>query len=342
MSRSIIRVTLLFLAAALLWAAPAAQARGRRSSRRGGGRGYNRGNGSGWMHNPYQGYLNGAANVTFANARYQVMIQQARLLREQARRSALQTRRAVLEEREYERAMQPDPEQLRQEQMRKSLERSRHNPPLVEIWSGTALNDLLRDIQSAETDGINGHDIALSADILKHLNVTTGTTYGGVGLLRDGGKLTWPYVLRQTKVFDPQRKRLDKLLPQAVKQGHAGPVRAELLNNIRATLGRLEEAVDAQVNEWTPGDFTAASRYLRELKESVKVLEQNDVAKYFRLARTPHGLTVAELVQQMTRQGLHFAPAVAGDEPSYTALHRALVNYDLSVAQLTTPLLQSP
>lgn len=337
---SVVRLVLLLVSALMLLAPSPAQARGRRYyGRRGRG---GRGRGYGLMQNPYQGYLNGAARVTLANARYQQTIQQAKLLREQARRSALMTRRATLEESAYERSLRPDPEQIRQEEMRKSLERSRNNPPLVEIWSGTALNDLLRDIQSSGTDGINGREVPLSADILKHLNVTTGTTYGGIGLLRDGGKLAWPYALRQTKIFDPERKRLDKLLPQAVKQAHSGPVRTDVLNNIRATLKKLEDSLDAQVNELTPSDFTKASRYLRELKESVQVLEQEDVAKYFHLAWTPKGSTVSELVQQMTQEGLRFAPAVSGDETYYTALYRALVNYDESVTQLTTPLLQAP
>ena len=254
---SFVRLTLLFLAVVMTFASSPAQARGRRYSRRGrGGRGY----GSSWMRNPYQGYLNGVAQVTMANARYQQTIQQARLLREQARRSALLTRRATLEESAYERAMRPDPEQLRQERMMKSLERSRNNPPLVEIWSGSALNALLRDIQSAQTDGVGGADVPLTPDILKHLNVTTGTTYGGIGLLRDGGKLTWPFALRQSKTFDPECKQLDKLLPQAVKQAHSGPVRTELLKNIRSTVKKLEDALDAQVNDLTPSDFTKASR----------------------------------------------------------------------------------
>ncbi|HTU20988.1 MAG TPA: hypothetical protein VMG10_23250 [Gemmataceae bacterium] len=350
MNRSVVRLVLLALAVLMTLASPPIPARGRRyvrhgrssRGRRGGGRG---GYGYGFMQNPYQGYLNGAAAVTTANARYRLTIQQARLLREQARRSALLTRRATLEEAAYERAMRPQAEQLREEQMQKDLERSRHNPPLVEIWSGGALNNLLSDIQKTQTDGLGGlgaADSSLSPDILKHLNVTTGTTYGGIGLLRDGGKLTWPYALRQSKPFDPERKRLDKLLPQAVKQAHAGPVGTALLNNIRSTLKKLEDALDAEVNNLTPGDFTAASRYLREVKDSLQVLEQNDVAKYFSLAWKPKGATVSELVQQMTREGLHFAPAVSGDESYYTSLYRALVNYDLSVAQLTAPLLHTP
>jgi len=292
--------------------------------------------GTQWMQNPYEGYLNGAASVTTANAQYQQTIQQAKLTREEARRSALQTRRATIEERLYELSLQPDPEKIRQEQMMKSLQRSRNNPPLVEIWSGTALNDLLRDIQSSHTSGLPGsREVPLSPEVLKHINVTTGTTYGGVGLLRGDGKLTWPYSLQQS-IFEDQRKRLDELLPKAVEEARAGPVSAPLLNNIRSTQQQLGRVLDAHVSDLTPSEFTEASRYLRELNSSVRVLQQSDVSKYFRPAWTPKGATVGELVQQMTREGLRFAPAVSGDESYYTSLHRALVDYDMGVAQLTT------
>jgi hypothetical protein len=290
--------------------------------------------GTQWMMNPYQGYLNGAANVTTANAQYQLTIQQAKLAREEARRSALRTRREAIEERLYELSLRPDPEKIRQEQMMKSLERSRNNPPLVEIWSATALNDLLRDIQSWQTRGVNGPEVTLSPEVLRHINVTTGTTYGGLGLLRDNGKLTWPHVLQQS-YFDNERKRLDELLPQAVQQARSGSVSRQLLEDIRAAQTQLKRSLDAHVADLTPSEFTEASRYLRELRDSIRVLQQSDVAKYFRAPWTPKGSTVGELVQQMTREGLRFAPAVSGDEPYYTALHRALVDYDMGVAQLT-------
>ncbi len=291
--------------------------------------------GTQWMQNPYEGYLNGAANVTMANAQYQQTIQQAKLTREEARRSALQTRRAAIEERQYELSLQPDPEKIRQEQMMKSLQRSRNNPPLVEIWSGTALNDLLRAIQTAHTSGVTGREVPLSPEILKHINFTTGTTYGGVGLLRGDGKLTWPYAL-SSSAFANARQKLDKLLPQAVSQARNGPVSPELLNDIRAAQKQLEQSLDANVADMTPGEFTEASRYLRELKDSIRVLQQSDVSKYFRPAWTPKGSTVGELVQQMTSAGLRFAPAVSGDESYYTSLHRALVDYDMGTTQLTT------
>jgi hypothetical protein len=309
-----------------------------------GGLGYGLGVGAGlgyggwgtqWMQNPYQGYMQGAADVTTANAQYQQTIQQAKLTREEARRSALQTRRATIEERQYELSLQPDPEKIRQEQMQRSLQRSRNNPPLVEIWSATALNDLLRDIQSAQTGSASVRDVALPQEVLQHINVTTGTTYGGVGLLRGDGKLTWPFVL-QGPYFDTERTRLDQLLPQAVQAARSGQVPFKLVTDVLNAQKDLERSLDAHVADLTPSEFTEASRYVRELKDSTRVLRQSDVAKYFRPAWSPKGATVGELVTQMTREGLKFAPAVSGDEPYYTSLHRAMVDFDLGVAQLTT------
>jgi hypothetical protein len=290
--------------------------------------------GTQWMQNPYEGYLNGAANVTTANAQYQLTIQQAKLAREEARRSALQTRRETILERQYELSLMPDAEQIRQQQLMKSLQRSRNNPPLTEIWSATALNDLLRDIQSAQTRGVAGPDMPLTPDVLKHINMTAGTTRGGVGLLREDGKLTWPFVLRKT-MFDEPRKRIDELLPKAVKEAHSGPVGVEVLDDLNAALKQLERALDARVADLTPSESIQGSRYVRELKDSLRVLQQSDVARYFRTEWTPQGSTVAELVRQMTREGLRFAPAVSGDESYYTSLHRSLVNYDMGLSQLT-------
>ncbi|HWG47885.1 MAG TPA: hypothetical protein VN688_34295 [Gemmataceae bacterium] len=304
-----------------------------------GGYGY-RGYGYGYggynlMQNPYAGYLNGAANLTTANAQYQLTIQQAKQAQEVARRSALQTRRDTLAERQYELSLMPDPEKIRQDQMTRALQRSRNNPPPTEIWSGKALNDLLRGIQTAQTRGTVGPDVPLAPDVLKHINLTTGTTYGGTGLLKDGGKLSWPYALRQS-MFDTERTTLNEQMRQAVKQAQSGEVSVEVLNDVGASLKQLGTTIDAHVADLTPSQYIQATRYVRELKESYKVLQQNDVAKYFRPERTAQGSTVAELVRQMTQQGLRFGPAVSGEETYYTSLHQSMVDYDMGATQLNT------
>lgn len=286
------------------------------------------------IQTPMQGYMNGAANITNANAQYQLTIQQAKQQREEARRSALKTRKATIEERQYENSLMPSAEDIRQKDLKYNLQRSRNNPPLSEIWSGGALNDLLRDIKDGQTRGAAGPEVPLPPDLLRHINLTTGITYGGVGLLRDDGKLTWPFPLRQS-TFDKQRKKLDDEFQKAVKQAHSGEVDVNLLNDIGSTLQELQDNIDARVNDLTPGQFTQASRYARELKSSYQVLQQSDVSKFFQASRTAQGSTVGELVRQMTKEGLRFGPATSGDEPYYTSMHRLLVDYDSGISQLS-------
>ena len=59
----------------------------------------------GGVTTPAQGYMNGAANVTVANAQYQLTTQQARIVQQQANREMLATRRAANDERDYETAL---------------------------------------------------------------------------------------------------------------------------------------------------------------------------------------------------------------------------------------------
>ena len=42
-------------------------------------------------------------------------------------------------------------------------------------------------------------------------------------------------------------------------------------------------------------------------------------------------ITAAELVKHMTEQGLHFTPAVSGDEQAYAMLRTVLADYDRAV-----------
>ncbi len=48
---------------------------------------------------------------------------------------------------------------------------------------------------------------------------------------------------------------------------------------------------------------------------------------------SPKGKTVDILIHDISTKGLKFAPAVPGDEAAYTALYRALRDYDASMVQ---------
>ncbi len=279
----------------------------------------------------FGGYMQGAANVTVANSQYQLTTQQARIVREQANREAILTRRSTQDQMEYERARwleRIDPDTQRQKDQERALRRSLNDPPSAEIWSGDALNALFKDIQNAESAGVRAPSVPLDPEWLAHINLTTGTTStAGVGMLKDLTRFNWPLVLKKS-AFEGDRKQIEAMTRQAVSQAPSGNIDADLLDKLNEAVGNMEEHAKNMAQDMTPTQIVQSTRYLHELKDSLKVLQDPNVANYFNNKWQARGSTVAELVANMTSQGLRFAPAAAGDEPSYTSLHRAMVTYE--------------
>jgi hypothetical protein len=291
--------------------------------------------GTQWMMNPYEGYLSGVSSVTNANAQYQVTINQAKLLREEATRSAFQTRRAAIEQAEYERAHMPDPEKIRQEQLARELDRARNSPPPTEVWSGKALNTLLRNAITLQSRGARGPTIPLNEDTLKSINPTSGDTRGNIGLLKDNGNLQWPAPLTG-EIFKEAREDLNRRMRQAVQTVTAGNKSPDqsTLADIQADLKRLNELVDASVSSLSLDQYTEARRYLRQLDNALTALRDRNVSNYFSDNWRLRGRTVAELVKFMADKGLWFAPATPGEESAYQALYYALAAFDAGLPRV--------
>jgi hypothetical protein len=278
------------------------------------------------------GYLNGVAAVTNANAQYQVTIQQARLAQTQADMAKLDLRRRIRDEKEYERMMMPNPEQVRRADIAASLDRARHDPPVTEIWSGQALNDLLQADQGFHRVGLYGPAVPVPPDVLARIRVNTGTSRGSVGALNDGKPLQWPFPLRGER-FTSDRQKVDRLVAELVGQAQsASGVDADTLRLAQRAVRDLGETLRAAVADLTPDDYIASRRFLTQLTEGLRVLEQPDAGNYFK-QWTPRGRSVPELIDEMTRQSLRFAPAVNGDEPYYTALYQAMITYDTALVR---------
>jgi hypothetical protein len=284
--------------------------------------------GTQWMMNPYEGYLSGAASVTTANAQYQLTIQQAKLLRQEYIRSTLQTRRAVIEEYEYERAHWPDPEKIRQDEIRRELETARFSPPLNDVWSGRSLNTLLRHLIEQQGRGAKGPAIPLSEDTLKSINLTGGDTRGNIGLLKDKGALQWPQPL-QGEAFKAVREDFNRRLKDAAQTVSLGNnPEPSTISDLDADVHRLNEMLDASIGALSPDEYTDASRYVRLLRDTVTALKDPKVANYFNGRWSAKAKDVATLVKYMAEQGLRFAPATPKDEPAYLALYHALAAFD--------------
>ncbi|MBL8794456.1 MAG: hypothetical protein JNM56_11165 [Planctomycetia bacterium] len=286
---------------------------------------------------PYGGYLRGTADVINAQGNYLMQVEQAYMASEQVKQAKLDTRRKRLDEYLYEKSVLPTLEQQRDEEQRQQYLRSRNNPPQTEIWSGKALNDLLLAIVKTQTDtGLHGPAVPLDYEMLPHLNFTSGapgTTDNNASMLRDGGKLRWPFPL-QRPAFTKQRAEIDKLTAQAVKMTIDGNLDFQTLDGLSKNVDQLRRDLKANVADMGANEYIQSVKYVNQLSDNVKLLSQPNAANYLNGKWEAKAVSVGELIEQMTKQGLRFAPAAAGDESYYNSLHRSLADYDAGLARL--------
>jgi hypothetical protein len=279
-------------------------------------------------------YLNGTANLTAATGKYYKDMQEARIIREQSIQAGMDTRRRRLMEEAFYEKMKPTAQTLRDQELSSDLTRARRDPPLSEVWSGKALNDLYRSIL-APGRAQRGPSIPLDEDTVKNINLTDTAASGNIGMIKEPNKFkkltAWPAPLRE-HAFDQARERLATNLTVAVAQvKDRDQLGANLLKDLRGDFTTLNDQLGAAVGEMAPSQFIEARRFLKQLDEGIRALEDPNATKYFNSTRTPRGKNVAELVDQMKNQGLKFAPATPGEEAAYTALYHALRNYEAAV-----------
>ncbi len=287
---------------------------------------------------PYSGYLHGAADVINSQGRIMVSQQQAYQMREQVRQDMISTRRKAFDEYLYEREKMPTPEDDRERYMKQQLARSRNNPPLTEIWSGKALNDLLADLQKVAGRGdsasLRTFQIPLDEDALRRVNVSPSAG-AGIGLLKDQGKLVWPVALSGPE-FREQRERINTLAQEAVKQAEFNnQVDPGVIRQMSNDVDQLQAQLRRTGRDLPPSPYIDAKTFLQNLASSIAALQQRDVGNYFTGKYALKAKTVPELVKYMSDQGLRFSPAVPGEEGPYQALYQALVSYDLAAQPAT-------
>lgn len=279
------------------------------------------------IQDPNSGYLSAASDVINAQGQFLVNKKQSEMMDEQVKQAKIQTRRAHIDEYMYERQVLPTQEDERERARLEALRRSRNDPPITEIWSGGALNRLLLAIQQQLSSSPNpGPNVPLTPDVLAHINVTSGGTPGSLGLLRDGGRLRWPQALRGDTYGD-ERKALNELAAQAFQQASAGNVSSDTIDEMVATTRKLERALKANIDELAPEDYIKAKRFLEEMQSTIKTLQDPNIGNYATHKWAARGDNVADLVREMSQSGLHFAPAVDGDQAAYVSLHRSMVAY---------------
>jgi hypothetical protein len=275
---------------------------------------------------PYGGYLSGAADVINSQGQFMTSQQQAYLTREQVKQASIESRRKAFDENLYERAKRPTLEDERERARIENLRRSRNDPPITEIWSGKALNDLLLAIQQQFNRKIEGPNVPLEESVVRHINVTGSQTGGSLGLLRQDGRLEWPLTLR-TAPFKSEREKLDQLCYTAYKQAASNSVDADTIQGMVGAVDAMTAQLKRNVDDISANDYIKAKRFLNELNDTINILQDPNVGKYVNQTWVARGSTVGDLTREMTRQGLKFARATAADQAAYVALHSGMVAY---------------
>jgi len=275
----------------------------------------------------------GGASAINGQGRFEGSQQQGNLLQEQVRSEQAANRRHIFDEYLYEREKTPTAEDERQKTQLEQLNRSRNNPPLTEIWSGQALNDLLADLQKLPARGglpvLGTAELQLDEDGLKRINVTASNG-GNAGLLKAEDGLRWPVALTGED-FKAERERLTALAQRAVRQAASGDlVDVGTARQMTRDLDQVHKELRRKAGALPSSLYIEAKTFLNNFESAVQSLQQRDAANHFTGHYALKAKTVRELVQFMAERGLRFAPAIPGGESAYVTLHQALTAYDLT------------
>jgi len=279
----------------------------------------------GYYETPLGGYLRGIADVINSESRSLINVQQANLLRQQVQREKIENRRRIFDQYLYEREKMPTAEDDRQKSLQEIYRRSMNDPPVGDIVSAQALNTLLAVLQKKMDKDFQGPQISLDEDVVRHINVKPPSGDSNPGLLKNEGRLSWPLVLRGP-LYAADREILNDLTPNVYDQAITRKVESETMEKMTAAVKRLNLLLADNIKDLTPAQYSEARRFLTNFEDALSLLRQPNPGDFF-TQKAAKGKTIGDLVQHMLKKGVVFAPAVAGDEAAYLAIHRALAAY---------------
>lgn len=284
---------------------------------------------------PYGDYMSGNADlISGRNAKLEKQAEEQRA-QQQQKQDAKEARRKAWEEWLYERPTPPTPEQI-QERQQEIYERAKTSATPNQIWSGEALNALFDHVQKSFSFDHPAPEIPIDPAMLEQINLTSPNGGGMIGLLGNGGKLNWPDALHEGD-FLPLTKQMDTLLPPAVEQAKQGSLPADGVARLRTVSDALQDELKRQAKDTPPNEFIQMRHYLNDLEDSIRNLGNPNIAQYLKGVWTAKGDDVGDLVMEMKKNNLRFAPGVSGTEPAYEALYHALLAFDAELTAAPQP-----
>ncbi len=284
---------------------------------------YYGGGGGGGIYGRQGGALYGASTVMNAYGNVINQQEQARVGRQQYYQEKIKTKRMAFDEMMYEKANTPSWTEEQEKVQSTIVRRIMGQPQPSEVTSGKAANILLPYLQALSGQGIQGPPVPLDPDLMKQINVTAQGK-GNLGLLRNGGALDWPPLLTGTL-----QKKIDSQLPMAVKQVVKGKLDPKLYLQLNTNVKTLQEEWRKKFHkeEIDGGTYLDGKHYLDSLSSAVTMLPQPGTRNLLAANQALQANDVQQLIANMSRGGLKFAPAVPGEEAAYFALQDAMVAY---------------
>lgn len=279
----------------------------------------------------YGGALMGASQVMQAANQGTLTNEQARIERQKYYQEKIHTKKMAFDQMQYEKANTPSYTEDQEVLNSKKLRRLMGQPNPYELARGDTLNAMLNPLRSLSAAGGQGPPQPLNPAILRQINVAP-TDGSGVGVLRNGGKISWPLACR-----GETQKKLDRLIPAAISATVNGSLQPEQYSAITSGIITLREEMRKkfQTDVIDSPSYIAGKRFVEDLERSVRSLQRPDAAKFFDGTYAAHGRNVPELVAYMTDQGLQFSPASPGGEAAYRSLHSSFVGYVRSTQAAT-------
>lgn len=246
----------------------------------------------------------------------------------------LQLKRASFDEMMYEKMHTPPPEVEREALRQNRLMRARSTPPLEEIASGQALNELLTNLQrTSSVMKLNTPSSPIDPETLKHLNVTTtGDSRGSNEMFRPGGLPEWPQAFEDT-AFAAGKTSVQREVNALAKARGAGQPVGDLTTRSRRALASLKDTLYQNRFKVSFRDYADALEFLSKMENAVEALAKPASKNFLDGTYSAKGNTIAELVDYMVAKGLQFAMATKGDEPYYSQIYQQLVSYELAVSR---------
>jgi hypothetical protein len=247
----------------------------------------------------------------------------------------LQLRRAAFDEMLYEKLRTPPPEVGREELRQNRLARARNTPPLEEIASGAALNELLTNLQRVSArENVNGPAIPVDQDILGHVNVTTtGDDRGSNELFKPGGFPDWPSAFADPR-FEADKKAVQGALYDLSKAQEGGKLNPAKITQAQRTVEGMRDKLYGVRFQTGFREYVDGLEFLQKLADAVGTLGKKGANNYLNGTYAAKGGTAGEVADYMIKNGLKFAKATPGAEPYYEALYQRLVSYELGINRL--------